>query len=144
MYFPGFLRLSSITTVVVLGMQLMNCLDTDILVDCLRGLQPAIEWLAGAGEASFDPSVSVAMALNVEACDKKGLTETRAHLSMSNRIWPDEAEMVQACDFHKTFRFTAGLSIFDRIIATMMIRRSTGLLTNVTTSTSNFFESLPT
>ena len=105
----------------------MICLDTDILVDCLRGLLPAAEWLKQVDmEAYFVPGI-VAMELVAGARDKKSLTEMLRFLSALNIAWPGETEMQMAYVLQQQYRFAAGLSIPDCIIASMAMQRSAAL-----------------
>lgn len=102
-------------------------LDTDVLVDCLRGSEPAKAWLnSSAGEAFELPGV-VAMELVIGCRDQRELQHIKKFLSTFVIAWPTPEESAFAFDVLAEHRLRNGLSIPDAIIAAMTINRSATL-----------------
>jgi len=103
-------------------------LDTDILIDVLRGYPPAIEWLATLTETPAVISVCV-MEL-VQGCRSKADLKTVEQLIAPLEVWyPTESEMQLA---HREFaaRFLkTRLSVIDAIVAAVALARATPLCT---------------
>ena len=104
-------------------------LDTDVLVDYLRGAAAAKTWLQGAGSEQFQVPGVVAMEL-VNGCrDAAELRRLTTFLDQFTLTWPDASENIRAYQLLRTYRLTTALSIPDCLIAAMAIARGMRLYT---------------
>lgn len=99
----------------------MVFLDTDVLVDCLRGLPAAQNWLSTASTTQFAISGVVAMELVVGCQNKVDLQRTEKFLEVFTVTWPDSADFALAYSLLVQYRFSTGLSIPDCLIAAQTI-----------------------
>lgn len=104
-------------------------LDTDVLVDCLRGTAPAQDWLTRAANETFQVPGVVAMELLVGCHDQLDLQHTQKFLRSFEVVWPEAAEFAQAYQLLAEHGLASGLSIPDCIIAAMALARSARLYT---------------
>jgi hypothetical protein len=105
------------------------CLDTDVLVDYLRGVSESRAWLnATPAEDYFVPGI-VAMELLAGCQNQNELTRTKKFLDSLNLVWPDAQDMTRAYNLLATYRLATALSIPDCIIAAMALNRSARLYT---------------
>jgi predicted nucleic acid-binding protein len=104
-------------------------LDTDVLIDCLRGLPAADAWLEESADQVFAIPGIVAMELIVGCHDKADLQRTRAFIHHFDVIWPAASEVRQAFNLLVAHRLQFGVSIPDCIIAAMALERGALLYT---------------
>jgi predicted nucleic acid-binding protein len=71
-------------------------LDTDVLVDCLRGTNPAREWLQNQSGERFQIPGVAAMELIWGCRDQPELQRTRNFISSFEVIWPEPSEFARA------------------------------------------------
>jgi len=64
-------------------------LDTDVLIDCLRGSAPAQEWLEQHASESFQVPGIVAMELLAGCRNQADLQLTQAFLKTFEVAWPE-------------------------------------------------------
>lgn len=107
----------------------MVFLDTDVLVDCLRGTASAKAWLTRSEADSFQVPGIVAMELLMGCRNQSDLQRTQKFLSSFSIIWPEATDFSQAYALLVTHRLTSGLSIPDCLIAAMALARSARLYT---------------
>jgi predicted nucleic acid-binding protein len=103
-------------------------LDTDILIDVLRGYPPSIEWLATLTEPPA--TVSVCVMELVQGCRSKADLQTVEQLIAPIDVWyPTDREM-QVALMHYTAHFLkTRLSIIDAIVGAVAVVRATPLCT---------------
>jgi predicted nucleic acid-binding protein len=107
----------------------MVLVDTDVLVDCLRGTPPAKAWLERASaEVPGIPGV-VAMELLIGCRNRAEIEKLQNFLSAFSIVWPDAAEFAQAYELLAEHRLTSGLGIPDCLIAAMSLIRKARLYT---------------
>jgi predicted nucleic acid-binding protein len=107
----------------------MICLDTDVLIDCLRGFPNALSWLnTSRSEAFIVPGV-VAMELAAGTRDKSDLGRTQKFLGTLTVVWPDSQEFQRAYELLLTHHAATGLSIPDCLVAAAALQRSIPLYT---------------
>jgi predicted nucleic acid-binding protein len=107
----------------------MILVDTDVLVDCLRGVVEARTWLEGeTSEALGIPGV-VAMELIVGCRNQTELQRIQKFLGTFDVVWPEPLEFARAYDLLVAHRLTSGLSIPDCLIAAMALARRIRLYT---------------
>ena len=70
----------------------MNLVDTDILVDCLRGTTPATAWLKQVARESFAVPAVVAMELVMGCSDRSDLERIQRFLATFQIVWPEPSE----------------------------------------------------
>jgi predicted nucleic acid-binding protein len=104
-------------------------LDTDILVDCLRGLPPATAWLAEVAHDSFRIPGVVAMELLAGCRDRPDLDRTTKLLTVFGVVWHESNEFSMAFEIMKTHRLRTALSIPDCLIAATVLNRNGVLFT---------------
>ena len=107
----------------------MILVDTDVLVDCLRGVVEARTWLeAETSEVLGIPGV-VAMELIVGCRNQTELQRIQKFLGTFNVVWPEAHGFASAYDLLADHRLTSGLSIPDCLIAAMALARRIRLYT---------------
>lgn len=104
-------------------------LDTDVLIDVLRGVTPAKDWLARHAADTFDVPGIVAMELLMGCRNQLELRQTQAFIDSFNLVWPDAADFARAYNLMMMYRLKAALSIPDYLIAAMALARSARLYT---------------
>lgn len=104
-------------------------LDTDVLIDCLRGTAAAQEWLARAASETFQVPGVVAMELVVGCQNQADLQRVRKFLSSFDVVWPEATEFARAYELLAAHYLASRLSIPDCLIAAMALSRSALLYT---------------
>lgn len=102
-------------------------LDTDVLIDCLRGTSEAREWLTNTETDSFQIPGIVAMELVVGCQNKVELKRTKRFLEVFEVVWPEADDFQRAYDLLSEHYRASSLSIPDCLIAAMALNRSTRL-----------------
>ena len=108
---------------------LIAFLDTDVLVDCLRGTSAARAWAQEAASEGFQVPGIVAMELVVGCRNQSDLQRCREFLGTFPLVWPDASESARAYELLATYKLSSGLSIPDCLIAAMTLARSVRLYT---------------
>ncbi len=96
----------------------MRLLDTDIMIDILRGYGPAVEWLRSLGDEEIGIPGYVAMEL-VDGCKSRGQAEldrVEDMIERSRTYWPSDEDCQRALDHFKDIVLTHGTSPFDVLI----------------------------
>jgi predicted nucleic acid-binding protein len=101
---------------------LMVLVDTDVLVDCLRGTYPAKAWLEHASTEVLGIPGVVAMELLI-GCHNRAESSFRNSSSRFQLFGLDAAEFAQACELLAAHRLTSGLGIPHCLIAAMSLVR---------------------
>ncbi|MGO9270567.1 MAG: type II toxin-antitoxin system VapC family toxin [Terriglobia bacterium] len=96
----------------------MNLVDTDVLVDCLRGTAPAKVWLKQLARDSCAVPAAVAMELVMGCRDGEDLKQVERFLAAFTIVWPEVAH-----------RLSSGLNIPDCLIAATALSRGARLYT---------------
>ncbi len=107
----------------------MNLVDTDVLVDCLRGTGPAQEWLKRQAKQSFAVPAVAAMELVMGCRDRADLERIQRFLATFEVVWPEASEFAAAYQLLLTHRLSSGLNIPDCLIAAAALTRSARLYT---------------
>jgi hypothetical protein len=107
----------------------MILLDTDVLIDCLRGLPSANEWLRESSGQNFGIPGIVAMELVVGCRDKAEMKQLQVFIRRFNVVWPKAREFEQAFNLLVAHRLEFGVDAPDCIIAAMALERSMPLYT---------------
>lgn len=104
-------------------------LDTDVLVDCLRGMPSALEWLTNNASEAFQVPGIVAMELLVGCRDRTDLVRTRRFLDALDVVWPEASEFALAFELLADHHLSSSLGIPDCLIEAMALSRSSRLHT---------------
>ena len=107
----------------------MNLVDTDVLVDCLRGTVPAQEWLKRLANQSFAVPAVAAMELVMGCRDRTDLERIQRFLATFEVVWPEASEFAAAYQLLLTHRLSSGLNIPDFLIAASALTRNARLYT---------------
>lgn len=103
-------------------------LDTDILIDVLRGYEPAVEWLSTLMEQPVVVSLSV-MEL-IQGCRPHQEVGVVGQLVAPLEIWyPGEAEMQAALRLFQANYLRCRLSMIDAVIGSVCVARQGVLCT---------------
>ncbi len=104
-------------------------LDTDVLIDILRGTPAAQAWLARSAATAFQIPGVVVMELVMGCRNQTELRRVQQFLGAFSVAWTEASEFAQAYDLLATYRLTSGLSIPDCLVAAMALTRSATLYT---------------
>jgi predicted nucleic acid-binding protein len=107
----------------------MNLVDTDVIVDCLRGIIPAQEWLKQLSEQPFAVPAVAAMKLVMGCRDRADLERIQRFLATYEVIWPEASEFAAAYQLLLAHRLSSGLNIPDCLIAATALARGARLYT---------------
>ena len=107
----------------------MILIDTDVLIECLRGSPDAKLWLGTLQENEFAIPGVVAMELVMGCQNQTDLKQVQKFLASFKVIWPEASEFTDSYNLLVTLRLASGLGIPDCIIATMAIARRASLYT---------------
>jgi len=107
----------------------MFLIDTDVLIDCLRGTDAARQWLAGVAAQPFGVPGVVAMELLIGCRDQKDQRELQKFMARFQIVWPDASEFARAHELLLNFRLSSGIGIPDCLVAATVLSRNATLLT---------------
>jgi tRNA(fMet)-specific endonuclease VapC len=93
----------------------MILLDTDIMVDILRGYEPAKEWLKSAQEIGV-PGL-VAMELLQGCQNAREQKQLERSLSAYQLFWPDEDDCNRALASFSSHHLSDNIGLLDALIA---------------------------
>lgn len=107
----------------------MILIDTDVLVECLRGSKMAKTWLGALHKDAFAIPGVVAMELLMGCRNQTDLHQIQRFLDSFNVAWPDASEFARGYGILLTLRLSSGLGIPDCLIAAMALARGARLYT---------------
>ncbi len=93
----------------------MRLLDTDVMIDILRGYLPAVNWLAGLTEVPGLPGF-VVMELISGCHNKIEAKKLQKYLNLFQIYWPTENDCNRALDAFVKYKLSNGLGIMDALI----------------------------
>lgn len=106
----------------------MRVVDTDILIDVLRGFAPSLQWFATLPEPPAVVSLSV-MEL-VQGCRSQQELQQVLHLVAPLTVWcPTEDEMRVAMELFLGYYLRHRMGIIDALIGTCVAQRGGTLCT---------------
>jgi predicted nucleic acid-binding protein len=103
-------------------------LDTDILVDILRGYEPAVEWFAQVGELPAVPGF-VVMELIQDADNQARVDKAMKLVDPLPVVWPSPQDCARALADFRTLHLAAGLGLLDALIGACAIGHAATLCT---------------
>ena len=107
----------------------MILIDTDVLVECLRGSSAAKTWLGTLPKDAFGIPGVVAMELLMECRNQADLQQIQKFLGAFNVTWPDASEFARGYGLLPELRLSSGIGIPDCLIAAMALARGARLYT---------------
>jgi hypothetical protein len=102
----------------------MNLVDTDVLVDCLRGTVPAQGWLEQQAQQPLTVPAVAAMELVMGCGDRGDLDRIERFLATFEVVWPEASEFAAAYQL-----LSSGLNIPDCLVAATALSRNARLYT---------------
>ncbi len=106
----------------------MQVLDTDVLIDVLRGHPPAVDWFGGLSELPSVPGF-VVMELIQDAGNKERVQKAMKLVELLPVVWPAQAHCDQALADFRQLHLSHGLGLLDSLIAACAVGHSATLLT---------------
>src|SRR6266487_4086446 len=107
----------------------MIFIDTDVLVECLRGSTLAKTWLGTLQKDAFGIPGIVAMELLMGCRNHVDLQQVQRFLGSFNVTWPEAFGFAQGYSLLASLRLSSGLGIPDCLIAAMSLARGAHLYT---------------
>lgn len=106
----------------------MLLVDTDVLVDVLRGHGPAVEWFDGLDELPAVPGL-VVMELVQDADSKERMDRALKLVAPLPVVWPSEPDCEKALSDFREYHLSHGLGLLDSLIAACAVGSSASLCT---------------
>ena len=107
----------------------MKILDTDILIDIIRGFKPALAWLKEINQEDLIIPGLVFMGL-IQGCrnlqEQKRIEKSFGHYQI---IWPSENACQKALKLFSDSYIKSGIGIMDSLIAQTKVERESPLYT---------------
>jgi predicted nucleic acid-binding protein len=95
----------------------MILLDTDVMVDLMRGYEPAISWLNSLGAETVGIPGLVAMEL-IQGCrDRAEQQQVERALRAHVLYWPTERDCTSALDSFVEYHLSHGIGVLDALVA---------------------------
>jgi predicted nucleic acid-binding protein len=107
----------------------MFLIDTDVMIEVLRGVAAANNWLRNLPKETFAIPGIVAMELLMGCRNPAEIHRIRKFVNSCTTVWPDASESAQAYELLASNRLASGISIPDCLIAAMALHRETRLYT---------------
>ncbi len=95
----------------------MLLVDTDIMIDVLRGLPEAMHWLASLGDEDIGMPGYVLLELLEGEPDRLSMLRTRRRLQRYRVFWATIEDCERAVEVLAEAKLTHGLDAFDALIA---------------------------
>lgn len=106
----------------------MLLLDSDILIDILRGHGPATQWFAGLSNLPAVPGF-VVMELIQDADNKDRVEKARKLVAPLEVAWPGGADCENALSCFSQYHLSHGLGLLDALIGSTAVGRAATLCT---------------
>jgi len=107
----------------------MVLVDTDVVVDCLRGTAPSREWLQRTSTEALGLPGVVAMELLIGCRNRAEIQHLQKFLDTFAIVWPDASEFARAYELLAEHRLASGLGIPDCLVAAMALVRKARIYT---------------
>jgi predicted nucleic acid-binding protein len=99
----------------------MRFLDTDVLVDVIRGYQPALAWLTSLHSDEFQIPGFVVLELIQGARNRREMIRLLTTVRTLPVYWPTVAESEHAVDLCSQYILSHNLDPFDALIAASVL-----------------------
>jgi predicted nucleic acid-binding protein len=107
----------------------MVLIDTDVLIEVLRGSRDAKAWLDSLQRGAFQIPGIVAMELVMGCRNQAELRQIRKFLDRFDVTWPDPAELASAYELLLSLHLSSGIGIPDCVLGAMAVARGARLYT---------------
>jgi tRNA(fMet)-specific endonuclease VapC len=107
----------------------MILIDTDVLIECLRGSTDAKTWLGALHKEVFAIPGVAAMELIMGCRNRTELEQTQKFLGSFSVVWPEASEFARGYDLLVSLRLSSGLGVPDCIVAATALARGARLYT---------------
>jgi len=97
-------------------------LDSDVLIEILRGRPEAGQWLASLGSQTVGISVLTRMEILQGARNRQEQTTLIAQLNRYELVLLDAGDAIQALKWFEIYRLSQGVGIMDCLIAASALR----------------------
>jgi len=97
-------------------------LDSDVLIEILRGRPEASQWLTGLGAQTVGISVLTRMEILQGARNRQEQMTLLAQLNRYELVLLDAGDAIQALKWFETYRLSHGVGIMDCLIAASALR----------------------
>jgi len=104
-------------------------LDTSILIDVLRGYEPAKNWIDSLPEGERHISVITAAELLAGCHDQAEQRRAEREFASYSTLWIDEEISESALNLYRRFHLSHGVGFLDCLIAASAIRHELQLAT---------------
>lgn len=95
----------------------MILLDTDVMVDLMRGYEPALAWLDSLEAETIGIPGLVAMELLQGCRDRMEQQQVERVLRLYALCWPTEHDCARALDGFAEYHLSHGIGVFDALVA---------------------------
>lgn len=106
----------------------MQLVDSDVLIDILRGHAPAVEWFSGLRELPSIPGL-VVMELIQDADTNERIRKAMKLVAPLPIVWPSPAHCQRALDDFRNLHLSHRVGLLDSLIAACAVGHSATLLT---------------
>lgn len=98
----------------------MLLLDSDILIDILRGHEPAVLWFGALAELPAVPGY-VVMELIQDADNKERVDKALQLVAPLRVVWPTSQDCEKALSIFTTYHLSHGLGLLDALIGSTSV-----------------------
>jgi predicted nucleic acid-binding protein len=106
----------------------MDLVDTDVLIDVLRGHPPALAWFGGLTTLPAVPGF-VVMELIQDARNKREVRRVLKLVAPLQVVWPTEADCARALSDFSVYHLSHALGLLDAMIGACAVGLSATLYT---------------
>lgn len=106
----------------------MQLLDSDVLIDILRGHAPAVQWFSQLEELPSVPGL-VVMELIQDADNKQRVHKALKLVEPLPIVWPTPAHCERALEDFRAYHLSHRLGLLDALIAACAMGHAATLLT---------------
>jgi predicted nucleic acid-binding protein len=107
----------------------MILLDTDVMVDILRGFEPAIAWLNSLDEEEIGVPGLVAMELLQGSQNSREQRRLEKELEVYELYWPATEDCNRALETFASYRLSDNIGLMDALIAETAVGHNAQLAT---------------
>ena len=103
--------------------------DTDVMIDILRGFNPAVEWLKSLREQEIGVPGFVAMELLQGCQNAREQHRLEKELAIYEFYWPDTEDCDRALESFSSYHLSDNIGLLDALIAETAVGHGAQLAT---------------
>ncbi len=107
----------------------VRLLDTNIIVDVMRGYPPAVSWFSTMSAADFGLPGYAVMELMAGCTNKQAMRQVKKLTSQFPVYWPTDRECNLALDYFERLHLSHSIGILDALIGACAISLGVPLCT---------------